>query len=49
VKKLSKKEIKAALDKLKEQPTQSNQQFEQQSAKLSPKHDSQRIRKQGSK
>lgn len=42
----SKKEIKAAVDKLKDKPEGANAP-EQQVGKLSPKKDTKRIRKQG--
>jgi len=40
------KEIKAAVDKLKDKPSGKGS-FEQQDAKLTPKQKNQRIRKQG--
>jgi len=47
MKRPSKKDIKAAVDKLKEKPNNSSGAYEQTPAKLTPKKSSQRIRKQG--
>ena len=47
MKRPSKKEIKAAIDKLKEKPSGTSQAPEPQIGKLSEKKSSKRIRKQG--
>lgn len=44
----SKKEIRANIEKLKAKDVQSKPQIHDQTAKLPPKHSSQRIRKQSS-